>query len=53
MLLRYLAALGIDADEPDFYGEAVLVQDRWRLARRWRAPLEQARKECLGELPWS
>jgi hypothetical protein len=27
MLLRYLAALGIDADEPRFYEDAVLVQD--------------------------
>jgi hypothetical protein len=53
MLLRYLAALGIDADEPDFYGEAVLVQERLKLRRPWRAPLEQARKECVGELPWS
>jgi hypothetical protein len=53
MLLRYLAALGVDADDPDFYGDAVLVQQRGLVLRRWRASLEQARKECLGELPWS
>ena len=53
LLLRYLAALEIDADDPHFYGEGVLVQQRWLLRRPWRAPLDQARKECLGELPWS
>ncbi len=58
LLVAYLAALGIDADEPDFYGEAVLVQEEtrgWRLRRRdqWRASLERARRESLGELPLS
>jgi hypothetical protein len=58
MLLEYLAALGIVADEPGFYREAVLVQEDtrdWELKRRdrWRASLEKARRECLGELPWS
>jgi hypothetical protein len=56
MLLEYLAALGIDAHEPGFYREAVLVQEDtrdWKLKRRdrWRASLEKARRECLGELP--
>jgi hypothetical protein len=45
--------LEIDADDPHFYGEGVLVQQRGLLRRPWRGPLDRARKECLGELPWS
>jgi hypothetical protein len=55
MLLEYLAALGIDADEPGFYREAVLVQEDtrdWKLKRRdrWRASLDEARRERLATL---
>lgn len=55
LLLEYLAALGIDADEPNFYRGAVLVQDDtrdWKLKRRdrWRASLDEARRERLVEL---
>ena len=44
MLLRYLAALGIRADEPDFYGDGVLVRNR----ARWRSrttPLAEVQRE--------
>lgn len=44
MLLRYLAALGIDADEPSFYGDGVLFE-----RRAWKRPrtmtLAEARRE--------
>jgi hypothetical protein len=53
MLLEYLAALGIDADEPGFYREAVLVQENtrsWKLKRQWRATLDEARRERFAEL---
>jgi hypothetical protein len=54
MLLRYLAALGIDADEPSFYGRAMLAEGSLRVRRdRWSATLDRARRESLGELPWS
>jgi hypothetical protein len=44
MLLRYLAALGIDADNPDFYGPGVLYQESadWR---RKTLTLDEARRE--------
>jgi hypothetical protein len=53
MLLGYLGSLGIDADEPSFYKEAVLVQDDargWKLRRRdqWRASLGEARRERMN-----
>jgi hypothetical protein len=53
MLLGYLGSLGIDADEPSFYREAVLVQGDtwgWKLRRRdqWRASLDEARRERLN-----
>jgi hypothetical protein len=44
MLLRCLAALGIDADEPSFYGDGVLFE-----RRAWKRPrtmtLAEARRE--------
>ena len=44
MLLRYLSALGIDADTISTYGSAVLVQER--LVRvSWRATLDEARAD--------
>ena len=46
-LLRYLSALGIDADTASGYGAAVLIQQRLvRVA--WRATLEEARAEVLS-----
>lgn len=45
MLLRYLSALGIDADAAGAYGSAMLVQARLvRVA--WRASLDEARAEA-------
>jgi hypothetical protein len=54
-LLEYLGALGIDADEPTFYREAVLVQEdtrgwRRRGRDRWCASLEEARREQLATM---
>ena len=45
MLLRYLSALGIDADEMSAYGPASLVQARF-VRVSWRATLEEARAEA-------
>jgi hypothetical protein len=48
MLLRYLAALGIDADEPGFYGDGVRFQERalWHWYRRpRRLSIEEARRD--------
>lgn len=48
MLLRYLSALGIEADRTSSYGLAVLVQAR--LVRvSWRATLDEARAEASRE----
>jgi hypothetical protein len=44
MLLRYLAALGIVADEPDFYGGGVLYEEAASWNRRTRT-LDEARRE--------
>lgn len=44
MLVRYLSALGIDADNPAFYGDGVLVESR----ARWRSrtlTLDEARRD--------
>jgi hypothetical protein len=47
MLLRYLSALGIDADTTSAYGAAVLVRER--LVRvSWRATLDQARADAFA-----
>ena len=46
MLLRYLSALGIDADTPSAYESAVLVQERLVFVR-WRASLDEARAEAI------
>lgn len=47
MLLRYLSALGIDADTASDYGAALLIQQRLvRVA--WRATLDEARAEVLS-----
>jgi hypothetical protein len=47
MLLRYLSAVGIEADKASDYGEAVLI--RQRLVRvAWRATLDDARAEALS-----
>jgi hypothetical protein len=48
MLLRYLSALGIDADEMSAYGPALLVQARF-VRVSWRATLEEARAEASPE----
>jgi hypothetical protein len=45
MLLRYLSALGIDADTMSAYGRAVLVQERF-VRVSWRATLDEARAEA-------
>ena len=45
MLLRYLSALGIEADRMSAYGPAVLVQHRFVWVR-WRASLDEARAEA-------
>jgi hypothetical protein len=45
MLLRYLSALGIDADTMSTYGPAVLVQARF-VRVSWRATLDEARAEA-------
>lgn len=49
MLLGYLHALAIEADDPAFYGAAVLAEDTGRWKPGWTASLEQARAECVGE----
>ena len=41
LLLRYLHALGIEADDPSFYGSGLRVQDR-SLWRWWRRPLRKS-----------
>jgi len=44
MLLRYLSALGIEADDPAFYGDGVLIENR----ARWRTrtlSIPDARRE--------
>jgi hypothetical protein len=48
MLLRYLSALGIEADTMSAYGPAVLVQTRFVWVR-WRAALDEARAEAAPE----
>ena len=48
MLLRYLSALGIDADTMPAYGPAVLVQARF-VRVTWRATLDEARSEASPE----
>ena len=51
MLLRYLSALGIDADITSSYGPAVLVQARF-VRVGWRATLDEARAEAsYGRAP--
>jgi hypothetical protein len=45
MLLRYLSALGIDADTTSAYGPAALVQARF-VRVNWRASLDEARAEA-------
>jgi hypothetical protein len=55
MLLEHLAALGIQADKPGFYGASVLVQEDtrdWKLGRGdwWRASLDEARRESLASV---
>jgi hypothetical protein len=45
MLLRYLSALGIEADTMSAYGSAVLIQTRLVWVRR-RATLDEARAEA-------
>jgi hypothetical protein len=46
MLLRYLEALGIEADTPSAYDRATLVQERF-VRVSWRAGLDEARAEAL------
>lgn len=50
MLLAYLAALGIMADQPTFYGRGVLAEgtDKWSPA--WTGTLDEARAEALEGL---
>jgi hypothetical protein len=48
MLLRYLSALGIDADTMSAYGPALLVQARF-VRVSWRATLDEARAEASTE----
>jgi hypothetical protein len=50
MLLRYLSALGIDADTMSAYGPAVLIQTRFVWVR-WRAALDEARAEGSPGVP--
>jgi hypothetical protein len=45
MLLRYLSALGIEADRMSAYGPSVLVQARF-VRVSWRATLDEARAEA-------
>jgi len=45
MLLRYLSALGIEADTMSAYGPAVLVQARF-VRVSWRGTLDEARAEA-------
>lgn len=49
LLLRYLEALGIHADDPDFYGRAVLVEERRRVRSR-SATIDEARREHRSAL---
>jgi hypothetical protein len=44
MLLRYLLALGLDADEPSFYGDGVLIETRAPFRPR-TLTLDDARRE--------
>jgi len=44
MLLRYLSALGVEADEPAFYGDGVLVERRVRFRSRTMT-LDEARRD--------
>jgi len=48
MLLRYLSALGIDADTMSAYGPALLIQARF-VRVSWRATLDEARAEASPE----
>ena len=49
LLIEYLAALGIRADDPDFFTAATLI-DQGPLEQQWSASLEEARAERLR--PW-
>jgi hypothetical protein len=50
LLLEYLAALDIHADDPDWYRGGVLVTDSGRWKPGWTATLEQARAEAAEAL---
>jgi hypothetical protein len=45
MLLNYLRALGIRADDPDFYSEGVLATDTGNWSPGWRGTLDDVRAE--------
>jgi hypothetical protein len=50
LLLKYLAALGVRADDPDWYRGGVLVTDGGSWKPGWTATLEQARAEATEGL---
>ena len=53
MLLDYLWALDIRADDPSFYGEGALIENRDSWRPGWTAGVEKARRQCLGIDPWT
>jgi hypothetical protein len=50
MLLDYLAALGIYADEPTFYKAGALAEDTAMWSPSWTGSIEDARTESLRDL---